>query len=175
MLCVTCYENYSPFYSSESLDRVGRRETYLKNNFESLGEQNDNQNNLDMTVVSAETEDVSSLNKTNMSSLTSKFLTKTNSNADMISALKATQRDPEAVRKREELQRRIEETRRKLQSVRIFKNLFIFLNLIQLTITKKTKKTQQLEKLCVPTIRFSSSHFSTFFTVPLAPFAAILK
>lgn len=72
-----------------------------------------------MTVVSAETEDVSSLNKTNMSSLTSKFLTKTNSNADMISALKATQRDPEAVRKREELQRRIEETRRKLQSVRI--------------------------------------------------------
>ncbi|XP_057379292.1 mitogen-activated protein kinase-binding protein 1-like [Daphnia carinata] len=109
--------------SSESLDRVGRRETYLKNNFESLGEQNDNQNNLDMTVVSAETEDVSSLNKTNMSSLTSKFLTKTNSNADMISALKATQRDPEAVRKREELQRRIEETRRKLQSIGYKSNL----------------------------------------------------
>jgi hypothetical protein len=54
-----------------------------------------------------------------MSSLTSKFLTKSNSNADMISAVKATQRDPEAARKREELQRRIEETRRKLQSVRV--------------------------------------------------------
>lgn len=103
-------------YSSESLDRVGRRESYLKSNFESLGEQNDN---LDMTVVSAETEDVSSLNKSNLSSLTSKFLTKSNSNAEMISAVKATQRDPEAARKREELQRRIEETRRKLQSVRM--------------------------------------------------------
>ena len=40
-----------------------------------------------------------------------------NSNAEVISAVKATQRDPEAARKREELQRRIEETRRKLQSV----------------------------------------------------------
>lgn len=120
------------FCSSESLDRVGRRESYLKSNFESLGEQNDN---LDMTVVSAETEDVSSLNKSNMSSLTSKFLTKTNSNADMISAVKATQRDPEAARKREELQRRIEETRRKLQSVRIYRIPFSTFNSIQLTTT----------------------------------------
>lgn len=95
---------------------MGRRESYLKSNFESLGGQNDN---LDMTVVSAETEDGSPFNKSNLSSLTSKFLTKSNSNADMISAVKATQRDPEAARKREELQRRIEETRRKLQSVRV--------------------------------------------------------
>ena len=109
---------YHSTCSSESLDRVGRRESYLKKNFDSLGEQND----LDMTVVSAETEDA--LNKSNLSSLTSKFLTKTNSNADMISAVKATQRDPEAVRKREELQRRIEETRRKLQSVRILQAIF---------------------------------------------------
>ncbi|XP_046630857.1 mitogen-activated protein kinase-binding protein 1-like isoform X3 [Daphnia pulicaria] len=106
--------------SSESLDRVGRRESYLKSNFESLGGQNDN---LDMTVVSAETEDGSPFNKSNLSSLTSKFLTKSNSNADMISAVKATQRDPEAARKREELQRRIEETRRKLQSIGYKSNL----------------------------------------------------
>lgn len=105
-------------YSSESLDRVGRRESYLKSTFESLGQQSDH---LDMTVVSGEAEDP---NKANLSSLTSKFLTKTNSgssigsNAEVISAVKATQRDPEAARKREELQRRIEETRRKLQSVR---------------------------------------------------------
>lgn len=52
-----------------------------------------------------------------LNSLTSKFLTKSNSNSEVISAVKATQRDPEAARKREELQRRIEETRRKLQSV----------------------------------------------------------
>ncbi|XP_046444517.1 mitogen-activated protein kinase-binding protein 1-like isoform X6 [Daphnia pulex] len=106
--------------SSESLDRVGRRESYLKSNFESLGGQSDN---LDMTVVSAETEDGSPFNKSNLSSLTSKFLTKSNSNADMISAVKATQRDPEAARKREELQRRIEETRRKLQSIGYKSNL----------------------------------------------------
>ncbi|KZS10660.1 putative Cilia- and flagella-associated protein 52 [Daphnia magna] len=106
--------------SSESLDRVGRRESYLKSNFESLGGQNDN---LDMTVVSGETDDGSPLNKSNLSSLTSKFLTKSNSNADMISAVKANQRDPEAARKREELQRRIEETRRKLQSIGYKSNL----------------------------------------------------
>ena len=97
--------------SSESLDRVGRRESYLKSNFESLGQQQDGRDSLDMTVTSGEDK------LGNLSSLTSKFLTKTNSNADMISAVKATQRDPEAARKREELQRRIEETRRKLQSV----------------------------------------------------------
>lgn len=108
--------------SSESLDRVGRRESYLKSNFESLGGQNDN---LDMTVVSGETDDGSPLNKSNLSSLTSKFLTKSNSNADMISAVKANQRDPEAARKREELQRRIEETRRKLQSVRVTNPIFL--------------------------------------------------
>ncbi|KAI9551469.1 hypothetical protein GHT06_021802 [Daphnia sinensis] len=106
--------------SSESLDRVGRRESYLKSNFESLGGQNDN---LDMTVVSGETDDGSPLNKSNLSSLTSKFLTKSNSNADMINAVKANQRDPEAARKREELQRRIEETRRKLQSIGYKSNL----------------------------------------------------
>ena len=66
-----------------------------------------------MTVVSGEAD-----KSPHMNSLTSKFLTKS-SNADVISAVKATQRDPEAARKREELQRRIEETRRKLQSVGI--------------------------------------------------------
>ena len=79
----------------------------MKSNYESLDQPSDN---LDMTVVSGEAD------KSHMNSLTSKFLTKS-SNADMISAVKATQRDPEAARKREELQRRIEETRRKLQSV----------------------------------------------------------
>ena len=112
--------------SSESLDRVGRRDSYLKNTFESLGN-NDLENcDLDMTVVSGQTEEDAAHNKSSFSSLTSKFLTKSNSsaltngvtsNAEVISAVKATQRDPEAARKREELQRRIEETRRKLQSV----------------------------------------------------------
>ena len=117
--------------SSESLDRVGRRDSYLKSTFESLGN-NDLENcDLDMTVVSAE--DDTAHNKSSFSSLTSKFLTKSNSvthinginsNAEVISAVKATQRDPEAARKREELQRRIEETRRKLQSVCFFKEYF---------------------------------------------------
>ena len=83
-----------------------------------------------MTVVSAEAEGVS-LNKSSLNSLSSKFLTQSNatavnnynainnsnSNSSVINALKATQQNPEAARKREELQRRIEETRRKLQSV----------------------------------------------------------
>jgi len=117
--------------SSESLDRVGRRESYLKSTFESLGNDLENRD-LDMTVVSGLAEDEAAHNKSSFSSLTSKFLTKTssvtvtngiNSNAEVISAVKATQRDPEAARKREELQRRIEETRRKLQSIGYKSNL----------------------------------------------------
>lgn len=111
--------------SSESLDRVGRRESYLKSNFESLGQQHE-QDKLDMTVVSGGDVDKSA----HLNSLTSKFLTKSNSNADVISAVKATQRDPESARKREELQRRIEETRRKLQSVCI---LCVFVTLTNAT------------------------------------------
>ena len=97
----------------------------MKSTFESLGNDLENRD-LDMTVVSGLAEDEAAHNKSSFSSLTSKFLTKTssvtvtngiNSNAEVISAVKATQRDPEAARKREELQRRIEETRRKLQSV----------------------------------------------------------
>ena len=117
--------------SSESLDRVGRRESYLKSTFDSLGDNDAEGGDLDMTVVSAQADQdgsasLSHNNKSSFSSLTSKFLTKSssvvhingiNSNAEVISAVKATQRDPEAARKREELQRRIEETRRKLQSV----------------------------------------------------------
>ena len=103
-------------FSSESLDRVGRRDSYLKSTFESLGESTrdaDGANgaaSLDMTVVSAQP------SADAINSLSAKFL-----GVGVAAALtKAAPRDAEAARKREELQRRIEETRRKLQSVRPF-------------------------------------------------------
>ncbi|XP_046980960.1 mitogen-activated protein kinase-binding protein 1 isoform X1 [Schistocerca americana] len=97
--------------STESLDRVGRRESFLKNTFESL---------------SGMEQDAERVSKDQGgTSISSQFLVRTNQtgitpalrNVAVINAAKQARTDSETVRKREELQRRIEETRRKLQNV----------------------------------------------------------
>lgn len=96
--------------STESLDRVGQREKYLKNTFESLsGAELDN----DDPGKSG-------------TSISSQFLTRSQDqspgslrNVAVINAARQVRQDSEVSRKREELQRRIEETRRKLQSVSV--------------------------------------------------------
>lgn len=60
----------------------------------------------------------------NKSSISSQFLTRSaNRNLGVINAVKQTRNDPEAIRKREELNKRIADTKKKLQSVS--KRLFL--------------------------------------------------
>jgi hypothetical protein len=90
--------------SSESLDRIGQSEQFLKNNFESLSgaEQNGGVGEEGGTSISAQFHTRSSVPPHNVA---------------LITAAKQTRQDAESMRRREELQRRIEDTRRKLQSV----------------------------------------------------------
>ncbi|XP_076254488.1 WD repeat domain 62 isoform X4 [Rhynchophorus ferrugineus] len=86
--------------SSESLEQLGIRERYLQSTFES------------MSGAEAEL-----LTPSNKSSFSSKFLTNGNRNIEAINAVKQTKLDPEAIRKRQELNKRIAETKKKLESV----------------------------------------------------------
>ncbi|XP_030764315.1 uncharacterized protein LOC115888674 [Sitophilus oryzae] len=86
--------------SSESLDQLVNRERYLQSTFESMS--------------GAETEHHTPSNK---SSFSSKFLTNSgNKNIEAINAVKMTKSDPEAIKKRQELNKRIAETKKKLES-----------------------------------------------------------
>jgi hypothetical protein len=90
--------------SSENVDLVGRRERFLKSNFESLSGAEDNHGNH------------AGMNK----SISNQFFREGSSavqrNAKTIARAQSF-RDEEQNKKREELQRRIEETRKKLQNV----------------------------------------------------------
>lgn len=57
----------------------------------------------------------------NKSSISAKFLTRSGDrNKDAIEAVKQTKTDPDALKKRQELNKRIAETKKKLESVSIF-------------------------------------------------------
>ncbi|CAG9861239.1 unnamed protein product [Phyllotreta striolata] len=87
--------------SSESLDQLVNRERYLQSTFESMSGG-----------------DVEHHTPTNKTSISSKFLTKTNErNQEAINAVKQTKNDPDALRRRQELSKRVAETRKKLESV----------------------------------------------------------
>ncbi|XP_069702772.1 mitogen-activated protein kinase-binding protein 1-like isoform X3 [Periplaneta americana] len=102
--------------STESLDRVGQREKYLKNTFESLsGAEQEATKDAAGTSISSQF-----LVRANQGGM---FSTSTLRNVAVINAAKQTRVDSETSKKREELQRRIEETRRKLQSVGYRSNL----------------------------------------------------
>ncbi|KAJ4439276.1 hypothetical protein ANN_07396, partial [Periplaneta americana] len=104
------------FCSTESLDRVGQREKYLKNTFESLsGAEQEATKDAAGTSISSQF-----LVRANQGGM---FSTSTLRNVAVINAAKQTRVDSETSKKREELQRRIEETRRKLQSVGYRSNL----------------------------------------------------
>lgn len=87
--------------SSESLDQIVNRERYLQSTFESMsGMENDMHT------------------PTNKTSISSKFLTRSGDrNVEAINALKQTKSDPDAMKKRLELNKRIAETKKKLESV----------------------------------------------------------
>nr|CAI5844434.1 unnamed protein product [Callosobruchus analis] len=87
--------------SSESLDQLVSRERYLQSTFESMsGMENEVRT------------------PTNKSSISSKFLTRTGErNLEAINAVKQTKCDPDAIKKRQELNKRIAETKKKLESV----------------------------------------------------------
>ncbi|CAH1107788.1 unnamed protein product, partial [Psylliodes chrysocephalus] len=87
--------------SSESLDQLVTRERYLQSTFESMS--------------GVDNEHSTPSNKT---SISSKFLTKSNErNIEAINAVKQTKNDPDAMRRRQELSKRVAETRKKLESV----------------------------------------------------------
>ncbi|KAK7791824.1 hypothetical protein R5R35_001242 [Gryllus longicercus] len=106
--------------STESLDRVGKREKYLKNTFESLSgaEQDVERGSKDAggTSISSQFLVRASLGSSPLSKPPVR-------NVAVINAAKQARSDNETSKKREELQRRIEETRRKLQSVGYRSNL----------------------------------------------------
>ncbi|KAJ8969563.1 hypothetical protein NQ314_001684 [Rhamnusium bicolor] len=87
--------------SSESLDQLVSRERYLQSTFESMsGMENDIHT------------------PTNKTSISSKFLTRSGErNLEAINAVKQTKSDPDAMKKRQELNKRIAETKKKLESV----------------------------------------------------------
>ncbi|CAH1118398.1 unnamed protein product [Phaedon cochleariae] len=87
--------------SSESLDQLVTRERYLQSTFES------------MSGVENEVHTPS-----NKSSISSKFLTKSGErNQEAINAVKQTKNDPDAIRKRQELNKRVADARKRLESV----------------------------------------------------------
>lgn len=98
--------------SSESLDQIVNREKYLQSTFESL----------------SGTEMETSFNKHSISSQHHRNSTTPIQlrNVAVINAAKQLKTDPEATKKREELNQRIEETRRKLQSVSL--PIFIYIS-----------------------------------------------
>lgn len=66
----------------------------------------------------------------NKSSISAKFLTKSGErNKEAINALKQTKTDPDALKKRQELNKRIAETRKKLESVSNIYFLICFFNI----------------------------------------------
>ncbi|XP_049824929.1 mitogen-activated protein kinase-binding protein 1 isoform X3 [Aethina tumida] len=105
--------------SSESLDHLVNREKYLQSTFESMsGAEND------MTPCTySKLHPVPQTSATNHSplggktSISSKFLRTGDRNMDVINAVQKTKSDPEAARKRQELNQRIAETKKKLESV----------------------------------------------------------
>ncbi len=97
------YESPSLFLSTENVDLVGRRERFLRSNFESLSGAEDGSK-----AASSSAANGSFTNAFRESAL--------KRNAKTIARAQSF-RDDEQNRKREELQKRIEETRKKLQNV----------------------------------------------------------
>ena len=94
----------SQIYSSENVDLAGRREKFLRSNFESLSGANEDGN----------------ANKNGASSISNQYRhSAVERNAKTIARAQSF-RDDEQNKKREELQRRIEETRKKLQNVSLY-------------------------------------------------------
>ena len=87
--------------SSENVDRVGRRERFMKSNFESLaGNRGDSEQNLASNTISNQFREGSAQQR----------------NAATIARAQSL-RDSDQNKRREELQKRIEDTRRKLQNI----------------------------------------------------------
>nr|CAI5844427.1 unnamed protein product [Callosobruchus analis] len=99
--------------SSESLDQLVSRERYLQSTFESMsGMENEVRTPSHKKIKNA------NKSKSNKSSISSKFLTRTGErNLEAINAVKQTKCDPDAIKKRQELNKRIAETKKKLESV----------------------------------------------------------
>ncbi|XP_065572715.1 uncharacterized protein LOC136035044 [Artemia franciscana] len=93
----------------DAIDLVGKREKYLRNEFETL------QNPVDSTPAKTTLDPTCDSYK---NSLSSRFLSRKSpavANAPLISSTLAQQRDPTAAKNREELLRRLEESKKKLQ------------------------------------------------------------
>ncbi|VEN46369.1 unnamed protein product [Callosobruchus maculatus] len=99
--------------SSESLDQLVSRERYLQSTFESMsGMENE------VRTPSHKKIKIADKSKPNKSSISSKFLTRSGErNLEAINAVKQTKSDPDAIKKRQELNKRIAETKKKLESV----------------------------------------------------------
>ncbi|CAH1956634.1 unnamed protein product [Acanthoscelides obtectus] len=99
--------------SSESLDQLVSRERYLQSTFESMsGMENE------VRTPSHKKIKIFEKPKPNKSSISSKFLTRSGErNVEAINAVKQTKSDPDAIKKRQELNKRIAETKKKLESV----------------------------------------------------------
>ncbi|XP_065561078.1 mitogen-activated protein kinase-binding protein 1-like isoform X4 [Artemia franciscana] len=97
--------------SMDAIDLVGKREKYLRNEFETL------ENPVDSTPAKTPVDPSCDSYK---NSLSSRFLSRESpavANAPLISSTLAQQRDPTAAKNREELLRRLEESKKKLQSI----------------------------------------------------------
>ncbi|XP_060533650.1 mitogen-activated protein kinase-binding protein 1 isoform X2 [Cylas formicarius] len=105
--------------SSESLDQLVNRERYLQSTFESMSGADPELIPSGYPLrISSSLVDASHFPLANKSSISSKFLTNSgNRNIEAINAVKQTRTDPEAIRKRQELNKRIAETKKKLESV----------------------------------------------------------
>ncbi|KAK2722351.1 hypothetical protein QYM36_002776 [Artemia franciscana] len=101
--------NAGAHLSMDAIDLVGKREKYLRNEFETL------QNPVDSTPAKTTLDPTCDSYK---NSLSSRFLSRKSpavANAPLISSTLAQQRDPTAAKNREELLRRLEESKKKLQ------------------------------------------------------------
>lgn len=106
--------------SSESLDQLVSREKYLQSTFESMsGMENEVRTPSMMTSLIFRIKNVLDVSVlANKSSISSKFLTKSNEkNQEAINAVKQTRNDPDTIKKRQELNKRIAETKKKLENV----------------------------------------------------------
>lgn len=121
--------------SSESLDQIVNREKYMQSMFESLsGSEMNAAPGIYYLPIKYETFNNSSF-VANKSSISAQYLTRTNGslstrNIAVINAAKQTRTDPDAAKKREELNKRIAATRKKLQSVGFIKTSNFGINLI---------------------------------------------
>ncbi|KAK2722213.1 hypothetical protein QYM36_002688 [Artemia franciscana] len=101
--------NAGAHLSMDAIDLVGKREKYLRNEYETL------QNLVDSTPAKTTLDPTCDSYK---NSLSSRFLSRESpavANAPLISSTLAQQRDPTAAKNREELLRRLEESKKKLQ------------------------------------------------------------